>query len=108
MLPLAAGIDYVDLNFLGFPNIIATAVLHGPGGVALIDPGPTTSLAHLEAELWRGGVQLRDVQHVLLTHIHLDHAGAAGTLVKAHPHIEVVVHERGAPHLADPAKLLSS
>jgi glyoxylase-like metal-dependent hydrolase (beta-lactamase superfamily II) len=108
MLPLAAGIDYVDLNFLGFPNIIATAVLHGPGGVALIDPGPTTSLAHLEAELGRGGVRLRDVQHILLTHIHLDHAGAAGTLVKAHPHIEVLVHERGAPHLADPAKLLSS
>jgi glyoxylase-like metal-dependent hydrolase (beta-lactamase superfamily II) len=62
----------------------------------------------LETELGRGGVQLRDVQHILLTHIHLDHAGAAGTLVKAHPHIEVLVHERGAPHLADPAKLLSS
>ena len=44
MIGLASGIDYVDLNFLGYPNIIATAVLHGPGGVALIDPGPSTSL----------------------------------------------------------------
>ena len=108
MPALAPGIDYVDVNFLGFPNIIATAVLHGPGGVALIDPGPTTSLQNLTAALERSGLRLSDVRHILLTHIHLDHGGAAGTLVKAHPHIEVFVHERGAPHLADPARLLAS
>ena len=108
MIPLAPGIDYVDLNFLGFPNIIATAVLHGPAGVALIDPGPSTSLANLRASLDRGGIAMRDVRQILLTHIHLDHAGGAGTLVKGNPDIEVYVHERGAPHLADPARLLSS
>jgi glyoxylase-like metal-dependent hydrolase (beta-lactamase superfamily II) len=108
MLPLAPGIDYVDVNFLGYPNIIATAVLHGPGGVALIDPGPSTSLSHLEEALERGGLRMHHVRQILLTHIHLDHAGAAGSIVKAHPHIEVFVHERGAPHLSDPAKLLSS
>jgi glyoxylase-like metal-dependent hydrolase (beta-lactamase superfamily II) len=108
MIPLAPGIDYVDVNFLGYPKIIATAVLHGPGGVALIDPGPSSSLSHLQDALEQGGLRMRDVRQVLLTHIHLDHGGAAGSLVKAHPNIEVFVHERGAPHLADPTKLLSS
>ena len=108
MIRLASGIDYIDVNFLGYANIIATAVLQGPGGAALIDPGPTTSLPNLEAGLGRGGLRMDDVRQILLTHIHLDHGGAAGTIVKAHPHIEVFVHQRGAPHLADPAKLLSS
>jgi glyoxylase-like metal-dependent hydrolase (beta-lactamase superfamily II) len=108
MIRLAPGIDYVDVNFLGFPNIIATAVLHGPGGAALVDPGPTTSLSNLENALDRGGLRMADVRQILLTHIHLDHAGAVGTILEAHPHIDVFVHDRGAPHLADPAKLLSS
>jgi glyoxylase-like metal-dependent hydrolase (beta-lactamase superfamily II) len=108
MISLAPGIDYLDLNFLGHPGIIATAVLHGPGGVALVDPGPSTSLATLRAVLERSGMRIADVRQVLLTHIHLDHAGATGTLVKENPAIEVFVHERGATHLADPAKLLSS
>src|SRR5688500_11405380 len=103
MISLASGIDYVDLNFLGFPGIIATAVLHGPAGVALFDPRPSTTLPNLRAALDRGGIAMRDVRQILLTHIHLDHAGGAGTLVKEIPHIEVFVHERGAPHLADPA-----
>jgi glyoxylase-like metal-dependent hydrolase (beta-lactamase superfamily II) len=108
MTTLASGIDYVDLNFLGFPNIIATAVLRGPGGVALIDPGPSTSLATLRSSLERSGIRIADVRQILLTHIHLDHAGCTGSLVKENPAIEVFVHERGAPHLAEPAKLLSS
>lgn len=108
MQPLAAGIDYVDLNFLGQPGIIATAVLHGTSGAALIDPGPSTTLATLLEGLARKGLSVADVRHVLLTHIHLDHAGAAGALVKDNPAIEVCVHEHGAPHMADPARLIAS
>ena len=108
MIPLAAGIDYVDLQFLGFPNVIATAVLHGPSGVALIDPGPSTSLGNLRQALSKNGIGIRDVGQVLLTHIHLDHGGCTGSLVKENPAIDVFVHERGAPHLADPTKLLAS
>ena len=108
MISLAPGIDYLDLNFLGHPGIIATAVLQGPGGVALVDPGPSTSLATLRAVLERSGMRIADIRQILLTHIHLDHAGGTGTLVKENPAIEVFVHERGATHLADPAKLLSS
>jgi len=106
--PLAAGLDYVDLLFLGRPDIIATAILRGADGVALIDPGPSTTIETLRLSLKHKGIALADVRQLLLTHIHLDHAGATGTLVRENPAIEVVVHERGAPHMADPAKLLAS
>ena len=108
MMTLAAGLSYVDLHFLGTPRIIATGVLHGPGGVALIDPGPASTLPVLRAELTRAGMQMADVRALLLTHIHLDHAGAAGTLVREQPAMRVYVHEKGAPHLVDPAKLIAS
>jgi glyoxylase-like metal-dependent hydrolase (beta-lactamase superfamily II) len=105
---LASGLDYVDLEFLRRPQLIATAVLHGPAGVALVDPGPTTTLSTLDAALARKGIRLKDVRQILLTHIHLDHAGATGTILRGHPHIEVLVHARGAPHMIDPGKLLAS
>ena len=108
MNTLAAGIHYIDLRFLGKPEIIATVVLHGPRGLALIDPGPSTTLDHLKAALERKGFGVADITQLLLTHIHLDHAGAAGSLVKLNPAIEVYVHERGAPHMADPERLLAS
>jgi glyoxylase-like metal-dependent hydrolase (beta-lactamase superfamily II) len=108
MFTLAAGLEYVDLNFLGVPEIIATAVLHGASGVALIDPGPSTTLDNLKASLQRRNISVADVRQILLTHIHLDHAGVTGTLVRENPAIEVFVHERGAPHMIDPSKLLAS
>ena len=108
MLTLAAGLDYIDLNFLGVPEIIATVVVHGTPGVALIDPGPSTTFVSLKQSLKQKGISLADVRQVLLTHIHLDHAGATGTLVRENPAIEVFVHERGAPHMIEPSKLLAS
>ena len=108
MTSLASGIDYIDVEFLGFPSIIATAVLHGAAGVALIDPGPSTSLPNLCRALAQKGIEVRDVRQVLLTHIHLDHGGGTGSLLKDNPDIEVYVHERGAPHLVDPGKLVAS
>jgi glyoxylase-like metal-dependent hydrolase (beta-lactamase superfamily II) len=100
--------DYIDLNFRGSQRVIAAAVLSGPDGLVLIDPGPTSCLVTLEAGLRDRGFTLRDVRSLLLTHIHLDHAGAAGTIVERVPDVRVHVHERGAPHLIDPAKLLAS
>jgi glyoxylase-like metal-dependent hydrolase (beta-lactamase superfamily II) len=108
MITLAAGLDYVDLNFLGIPEIIATAVLHGSTGVALIDPGPSTTLDSLKQSLRRKGISIDDIRQILLTHIHLDHAGATGSLVRENPAIDVFVHERGAPHMIEPSKLLAS
>ncbi len=108
MTTLAAGLDYVDLNFLGVPEIIATAILHSTAGVALVDPGPATTIDNLSRALQEKGIALRDVRQILLTHIHLDHAGATGSLVRANPDIEVFVHERGARHMIDPSKLMAS
>lgn len=96
------------MQFRRSPRVIATAVLSGPGGVTLIDPGPTSCLPALEAGLRDRGLALRDVRTVLLTHIHLDHAGATGTMLERVPGIRVYVHEVGAPHLIDPARLLAS
>jgi glyoxylase-like metal-dependent hydrolase (beta-lactamase superfamily II) len=96
------------LQFLGRSHAIATAVLQSAGGAALVDPGPTTCLPTLERGLEAQGVRLADVRHILLTHIHLDHAGATGTIVRAYPHVKVFVHERGATHMADPKKLIDS
>jgi len=99
---------YIDLRFLGRPQIIATAVLKSAAGVALIDPGPSTTLDGLVKTLGTQGISTRDVRQVLLTHIHLDHAGATGSLLRLNPKIEVFVHELGARHLIDPSKLLAS
>ncbi len=100
--------DYIDLNFRGSSRVIATAVLPGQDGLTLVDPGPTSCLPALEAGLGERGFALRDVRTLLLTHIHLDHAGATGTIVERVPGVRVLVHERGAPHMVDPAKLLAS
>ena len=108
MITLASGLSYIDLNFQDRPRVIATVVVHGPGGVTLIDPGPSTTLPVLTRELERAGIAMADVTSLLLTHIHLDHAGATGTLVRAHPRLRVYVHEKGAPHMVDPTKLLAS
>ena len=105
---LAPGVSYVDLMFRSTPRIVATAVIQGPRGVALLDPGPTSTLPTLEAELEKSGIKPGDVTDIVLTHIHLDHAGATGTLVRRNPALRVFVHEKGAPHMVDPARLLAS
>ena len=108
MTVLAPGLSWVDLLFLGRPHTIATAVVHGAGTLALIDPGPSTCLESLDLGLQQQGLRLSEVTRVLLTHIHLDHAGATGTIVRRYPHVNVFVHERGAAHMADPTKLMAS
>jgi glyoxylase-like metal-dependent hydrolase (beta-lactamase superfamily II) len=105
---LSHGLSWIDLLFQGRSRAIATAVIHGTSGVVLVDPGPTSCSATLDLGLQRLGLRLSDVRAVMLTHIHLDHAGATGTLVRAHPDVRVFVHERGARHMADPSKLLDS
>ena len=108
METIARGITYTDLKFLGRQGVIATAILQGSDGVALVDPGPSTCLDELRSSLADQGLSLLDVRVLLLTHIHLDHAGASGSLLKENPEIVVYVHERGAPHMIAPAKLMAS
>jgi glyoxylase-like metal-dependent hydrolase (beta-lactamase superfamily II) len=89
----------IDVEHLGRPHVIGCWEVDG----VLVDPGPESSLPTLMAAL--GGEQPRAL---LLTHIHLDHAAATGALVRRWPELEVHVHERGAPHLIDPSRLLAS
>ncbi len=108
MITLDHGVRYLDLNYLGTDRLIACAVLEAPEGLLLVDPGPTSTLDTLKAALREAGASLTDVRALLLTHIHLDHAGAAGTIVAEAPHVQVYVHRIGAPHLVDPSRLLAS
>jgi len=108
MQPLAAGISYFDLNFQERARVIACGVLHDAGGVVLVDPGPSSTLPTLRQSLAAAGIGIADVTTILLTHIHLDHAGATGTLVRENPRLRVYVHEVGAPHLVDPSRLVAS
>jgi glyoxylase-like metal-dependent hydrolase (beta-lactamase superfamily II) len=99
----------LDLNFLGHQDVIACGLLDGGRrGAALVDPGPTTTLAGLQAALGARGRSLSDIEAILVTHIHLDHAGGTGAIVRDHPGVTVYVHERGATHLADPSRLMQS
>jgi glyoxylase-like metal-dependent hydrolase (beta-lactamase superfamily II) len=96
----------LDLNFLGLPHTIAAYLVIGPEGPVLIETGPSSTLEMLKARLAEHGYAPRDVKHVLVTHIHLDHAGAAGWW--AQQGARIYVHHVGAPHLVDPSKLLAS
>jgi len=98
----------LDLNFQGRPYAIASYLIRPAGGdgVVLVESGPGSTRAALEAGLAKEGLSPRDVTHVLLTHIHLDHAGAAGWL--ARQGAQIYVHPVGAPHMLDPEKLIAS
>jgi len=96
----------LDLNFQGQPLAIASYMLEHSGGVVLVESGPGSTLTALEAALRGYGYGFQHVTHVLLTHIHLDHAGAAGFL--ARQGAQVFVHPVGAPHLLNPEKLIAS
>jgi len=96
----------LDLNFMGRPHAIAAYLIRHDDGAILVESGPGSTLSALQAGLAREGLSPRDVTHVLLTHIHLDHAGAAGWL--ARQGTEVYVHPVGAPHMLNPEKLLAS
>lgn len=101
-------ITALDVHWTGRPHSIAAALLESGGRHAIVDPGPASTLETLCAQLKTRGLTIADVDAVLLTHIHLDHAGATGTLVGENPKVRVYVHSKGAAHLVDPAKLLAS
>jgi glyoxylase-like metal-dependent hydrolase (beta-lactamase superfamily II) len=95
----------IDLHWQGSERLIGSYLLETDDGPAIVDCGPTTCVDALKRGLAAHGLALGEVRHLLLTHIHLDHAGAAGTLVREHPALRVHVSEVGAPHLVDPSRL---
>lgn len=99
-------IETLDLDFQDLPRVIASYLVSGPEGRVLVETGPGSTLPTLLAALGDRGIAPRDIRAVLLTHIHLDHAGAAGWW--AQQGVDIWVHPFGAPHLVDPTKLVAS
>jgi glyoxylase-like metal-dependent hydrolase (beta-lactamase superfamily II) len=100
-------LEPIDLHHQA-PGIVGSYLVETDDGPALVDCGSTSTIPHLKAGLANRGLDLTDVRHLLLSHIHLDHAGAAGVLVRQNPWLQVHVSEVGAPHLIDPSKLDAS
>ena len=96
----------VDTEYVR-PGLAAAHIVEHRGRAAFIDVGTTHSVPYLLAALDRLGIARSAVDLLLLTHVHLDHAGGAGALMQALPNAKAVLHPRGAPHLIDPAKLIA-
>jgi len=102
------GLWQLDLGFQNRRQIISAWLLREGDSIALIETGPSSTFGHLQEALNTLGLKSIDIRDILLTHIHLDHAGAAGLLAQANPDARIYVHPFGAPHLVDPSKLISS
>jgi glyoxylase-like metal-dependent hydrolase (beta-lactamase superfamily II) len=98
----------IDLLHQGSSRVIGSYLLETEDGLALFDCGPASTLESLRRGLRTRQVELEQIRHLLLSHIHLDHAGAAGVIVREHAHVLVHVSEVGAPHLVDPSRLEAS
>ena len=96
----------LDLNFQNKTQAIASYLIRHAAGAVLVESGPGSTLSALQAGLAQEGLSPRDITHVLLTHIHLDHAGAAGWLSRHGA--QVFVHPNGAAHMLNPEKLIAS
>lgn len=108
VLRLDEGLHTIDLGFQGLPGVIASYLIEDDGERALIETGPTSTLDTLLAGLAARGIDPESIGTLLVTHIHLDHSGAAGAWLRRFPRARLYAHEIGVPHLVDPAKLLSS
>ena len=97
----------LDTYALGQPGTVGAYLVKGPKP-ALVDCGYATSYDSVLKGLAEAGVMPSDVRYLIPTHVHLDHAGAAGRLLKEMPNAEVMAHERGVPHLVDPTRLIES
>ncbi len=101
-------ITALDMNWVGRPHSIAAALLESNGHRAIVDPGPESTSGTLRERLQSRGLSVAQLDAILLTHIHLDHAGATGSLLRENPRLAVYVHTLGAPHMIDPSRLLAS
>ncbi len=108
VVELGRGRRLLDLDFRDTEGLVAAYLLPAPDGYVLLETGPTTCREALLRGLAAAGVFAEEVRHVLVTHIHLDHAGGMGALADALPRATFYAHELGVPHLVDPSRLVAS
>jgi len=104
---VAERVYLLDTYALGQPNTVGAYLIKGPKAT-LVDCGYASSYLSVLEGLAELGVMPSDIRYIVPTHVHLDHAGAAGRLAREMPNAKVVAHERSIPHLADPTKLIES
>jgi glyoxylase-like metal-dependent hydrolase (beta-lactamase superfamily II) len=105
---IADGIYAIDTGFRGQAGAVGAFLVVGPEGLGLVETGPTTVQANLLAGIRDAGHEIGDVRDVVVTHIHLDHAGGLGTLMRDQPQVRAWVHPVGLPHMLRPEKLIAS
>lgn len=105
---LEPGLFEIDLRFQGVSGVIAAYLVAGREGLTVIETGPTTTVDRLLDGIRLAGFDPEQVTQFVVTHIHLDHAGAAGVLLERFPRARLYVHRIGLPHLVDPSRLLAS
>ena len=102
---LSEHLHIIDLKPTGVENFIASYVLRGTKATAIIETGPTCSIPNLLTGLKEIGIKNEDIDYIMVSHIHIDHGGGAGTLMQHLPNAKLIVHPRGAPHIINPEKL---
>ncbi len=107
-LQVDSGLWLLDLGFQDRAGVVAAYLLHRDDELVLIETGPSSTLPNLTRAMSQAGFSPEQLTHLLVTHIHLDHAGAAGPLARRNARLRVFVHPFGAPHMIDPAKLVAS
>src|SRR6266516_3248942 len=105
---IGTGAWQISHPFLGENEIIGSYLLAGQNELVIIDPGPGSMVESLLASIREAGFDPQEVTHILITHVHLDHAGSAGTLVRQLPKAQVYTHKKGAPQLLDTTKVVAS
>lgn len=106
LIPYSDGIYAIDARYVR-PHLAAIYMIVSEGRAAFFDSGTNASMPQVLDSLTSLGIATGSVDYVILSHVHLDHAGGAGAMMSAFPNARLVVHPRGARHLADPAKLMA-
>jgi glyoxylase-like metal-dependent hydrolase (beta-lactamase superfamily II) len=102
------GVFLLDHHFRGSPGVIASYLIADHGALTLIETGPASTIDALLSGVRQAGFEPEQIERVIVTHIHLDHAGGAGALLERLPRARLYVHPLGAPHMADPSRLMAS
>jgi glyoxylase-like metal-dependent hydrolase (beta-lactamase superfamily II) len=103
---IAPGVHLIDTGYVR-PRLAAAYLVRGREGAAVVETGTADSVPRILEAVAAAGLRPDDVSHVVVTHVHLDHAAGAGALLRALPRARLVVHPRGARHMIDPSKLIA-